>query len=815
MNNEYQNQPFNLQLMDYEYQDQGQPSSDQLMDYEYQNQDQLSSYLQLMDYEYQTQGQPLSNHQVMDYECQNQGQLSSGFQLMDYEYQNQGQLLQLMDYEYQYQGQPSDQFHPTNKGKQVAVSLDIITEPDCEQNNMNGNNTVDINDTTITTEILNVNDTFKDWNAVETAVNTFAKNNGFVAIKFRKDLDIIDKTITRRHVYQCWKAGINNPKKVEDITLHRESSSTKTNCPWQANFYLFRGVRVHDESDAATMFLYLLKQHEEDPNYVVIPRLEGPSNELTGLFLGNKYEMALSLFVGIDNNFKTRVLAQALTKYETQADYIWILQCTLKVTNNLSPRVLYTDGDPAMLAAVQVVYPQTRHLLCIYHIAENIKKKAKALLRNDMVQNFIEDFYHMRNSYTEYQFELRYTEMLTKYELCRSYLEKKLYPSRESWARYAISKVFTAGVESTQRVESINGVLKKHLDRGTLLKELVKVIENELDKEAQYSRIKEYYGSNPSTGLPSTYNTIFKNIDSILKDHLAPIPLSLQRAQMKQSLLYQGILISIDQVKESDNEQSNDIIERIYDKPQIRLQDLLSDINSDEIQEIWEIYYITVTSSTSTPHYVVILKDSTLFCTCMYIINQGMPCRHQYRVLLQSSKAIFHMGFIHPRCYIDQIWSANVYTSNIKEKVSKKIEFGSTMSVVKTSVQVAVAEGVASELIGLLTQFITKYRRNTGLNIEEVHSISHFNDEIQESSYNYQRQPLVVVEECNIPKISNPEYHKSKGHPPKRYKSSTEENNNQHISSSSKTCSYCLEKGHNIRGCRQHKADLVDKENNN
>ncbi|CAB4425288.1 unnamed protein product [Rhizophagus irregularis] len=495
-----------------------------------------------------------------------------------------------------------------------------------------------------------------------------------------------------------------------------------------------------------------------------------------------------------------------------------------------------------MLAAVQVVYPQTRHLLCIYHIAENIKKKAKALLRNDMVQNFIEDFYHMRNSYTEYQFELRYTEMLTKYEPCRSYLEKKLYPSRESWARYAISKVFTAGVESTQQVESINGVLKKHLDRGTLLKELVKVIENELDKEAQYSRIKEYYGSNPSTGLPSTYNTIFKNIDSILKDHLAPIPLSLQRAQMKQSLLYQGILISIDQVKESDNEQSNDIIERIYDKLQIRLQDLLSDINSDEIQEIWEIYYITVTSSTSTPHYVVILKDSTLFCTCMYIINQGMPCRHQYRVLLQFSKAIFHMGFIHPRWYesiptettnyiivaqgnkdyitkalyyIDQIQSANVYTSNIKEKVSKKIEFGSTMSVAKTSVQVAVAEGVASELIGLLTQFITKYRRNTGLNIEEVHSISHFNDEIQESSYNYQRQPLVVVEECNIPKISNSEYHKPKGRPPKRYKSSTEENNNQHISSSSKTCSYCLEKGHNIRGCRQHKADLVDKENNN
>ncbi|CAB4396453.1 unnamed protein product [Rhizophagus irregularis] len=105
--------------------------------------------------------------------------------------------------------------------------------------------------------------------------------------------------------------------------------------------------------------------------------------------------------------------------------------------------------------------------------------------------------------------------------------------------------------------------------------------------------------------------------------------------------------------------------------------------------------------------------------------------------------------------------------SNIKERVNKKIEFDSTMLVAKTSIQVAVAEGVASKLIGLLTQFITKYHHNTGLNIEEVHSISHFNNEIQESSYNYQQQPLVVVEECNILKISNSEYHKPKGCPPK------------------------------------------------
>jgi len=134
--------------------------------------------------------------------------------------------------------------------------------------------------------------------------------------------------------------------------------------------------------------------------------------------------MALSLFVAIDNNYKTRIVAQALTKYENQDDFNWIFRCTLQATNNLLPKVLFTDSDPAIIAAVQVVYPQTRHLLCIYHLLENVKKKAKSKLRGESASSFVTDFYTMRNSYSEDQFDTKYKEMLTKYEPCHPYLEK-------------------------------------------------------------------------------------------------------------------------------------------------------------------------------------------------------------------------------------------------------------------------------------------------------------------------------------------------------------------------------------------------------
>ncbi|CAG8822604.1 30397_t:CDS:2, partial [Gigaspora margarita] len=187
----------------------------------------------------------------------------------------------------------------------------------------------------------------------------------------------------------------------------------------------------------------------------------------------NRYEIVLSIFVSIDNNFKMRILVQALIKYKIFANYNWILQKTLEATNNLLPIVLLMDSNPAMLATIQ----------------------------------------------------------------------------------------------------------------------LVKIVEYELDKELQYTHLNNYYGSNLSTGLPSNYTTIFKNIDSVLKKYLSSISLSLQRTQMKQALLYQELLITIYQIKEPENNFDN-TVKQMYDMSQVRLQELLSNIDSNEVQEIWEINYI-------------------------------------------------------------------------------------------------------------------------------------------------------------------------------------------------------------------------------
>lgn len=229
----------------------------------------------------------------------------------------------------------------------------------------------------------------------------------------------------------------------------------------------------------------------------------------------------------------------------------------------------------------------------------------------------------------------------------------------------------------------------------------------------------------------------------------------------------------------------------------------------------------------------------------MAIINQGLLCRHQYRIFIQSNKATFHISLLHtrwfnsipsnttnfititkgersstniPLTYINQLRSSNVYTPVIREQVSKKAKFGTAMSMAKTSIQVAIMEDATAELIGMLTQFIMKYRQNTGLSIEDSKNIGTdiISQNSQEASIVTEteqniRQPLIV-----LPEVSNPEYHKPKGRPPKRYKSSIEEQKNNHNSKSDvqKTCGYCSGKGHNIRGCSKYKADTYSNKEN-
>ena len=105
----------------------------------------------------------------------------------------------------------------------------------------------------------------------------------------------------------------------------------------------------------------------------------------------NRYNMPLSLFLIVDNNTKSRLVAQSLVSDETVETYKWILECTKKATMT-EPMVFVTDADPAMDAAVVQIYDTAYPIHCIFHISENLPKNLKVKLGNEY-DSFVQDFF--------------------------------------------------------------------------------------------------------------------------------------------------------------------------------------------------------------------------------------------------------------------------------------------------------------------------------------------------------------------------------------------------------------------------------------
>ena len=92
----------------------------------------------------------------------------------------------------------------------------------------------------------------------------------------------------------------------------------------------------------------------------------------------NQYDMRLGCFTTRNEDGRTILLAVSLVKNEDTRSFAWVFG-KFKESFASEPDVLLTDGDPAMAAAAKSVFPGTRHLLCTWHISQNLLMHALKL----------------------------------------------------------------------------------------------------------------------------------------------------------------------------------------------------------------------------------------------------------------------------------------------------------------------------------------------------------------------------------------------------------------------------------------------------
>ena len=162
------------------------------------------------------------------------------------------------------------------------------------------------------------------------------------------------------------------------------------------------------------------------------------------------------VFVGVNCHGRSCILAQGLTSNETTDAHSFMFQNFVLCTN-LTPKSIVTDEDHAIASAIACICPSSAHILCSWHLLRNIVKN----LAPSKV-DFLADISNWMFCNSESEFENYLSLLKDKFKdkpKFVAYLEKK-YLIRHKWARYLTRRHLTLNIASTQRVESMNSVIK-------------------------------------------------------------------------------------------------------------------------------------------------------------------------------------------------------------------------------------------------------------------------------------------------------------------------------------------------------------------
>ncbi|XP_035547294.1 protein FAR-RED IMPAIRED RESPONSE 1-like [Juglans regia] len=143
-------------------------------------------------------------------------------------------------------------------------------------------------------------------------------------------------------------------------------------------------------------------------------------------YLTNRYGMPFALFVGVNHHGQSILLGAGLISSEDTETFVWLFQTWLKCMGGITPKAIITDQDRAMKNAIAVVFPESRHRLCLWHILKKVPEKLSsyASYKSGMKNALLKCVY---DSQSVEEFEKSWDQLITTYNLHENVWLKRLF----------------------------------------------------------------------------------------------------------------------------------------------------------------------------------------------------------------------------------------------------------------------------------------------------------------------------------------------------------------------------------------------------
>ncbi|WCJ44175.1 hypothetical protein M5689_024861 [Euphorbia peplus] len=179
--------------------------------------------------------------------------------------------------------------------------------------------------------------------------------------------------------------------------------------------------------------------------------------------------MSLFQIVGMTPTNKNFLIAYALMKDESRASYMWVLRVLRTLLGNrLNPSVILTDRKLGLMEPMEVVFPNTPHMLCLCHINKDVESMISKLCKNtELGARFLNGTWKpIINARREHAYENAVASMKFTWSHTPQiavYLETTWLPHRRKFCRAWTNNFMHFENRTTCRVESAHNQLKEWL----------------------------------------------------------------------------------------------------------------------------------------------------------------------------------------------------------------------------------------------------------------------------------------------------------------------------------------------------------------
>ncbi|OMO75987.1 hypothetical protein CCACVL1_15958 [Corchorus capsularis] len=268
--------------------------------------------------------------------------------------------------------------------------------------------------------------------------------------------------------------------------------------------------------DAEAVCKYFAKMQEADPNFFHMVDVDENSRirnlfwadgrsraayEVFGdvitfdaTYLTNKYDMPFAPFVGVNHHGQSVLFGCGLLTKENTDSFVWLFQSWLNCMSRLHPKAIITDQCKAMQNAIEIVFPNVRHRLCLWHIMNKLPEKLRGYTDYEEIKQVLQTVVY--DSSTESEFENGWSLMIESHNLSGNEWLGGLYRERQRWVPAYVKSSFWAGMSTTQRSESINSFFKGYVSHKTTLKQFVELYDTALKSKVEKENLADYQSFN-------------------------------------------------------------------------------------------------------------------------------------------------------------------------------------------------------------------------------------------------------------------------------------------------------------------------------